>query len=139
MKMGKYIVKQEGFTIIELLVVIVIIGILAAIALPKYGGVRNDANKAVSKSNLKSLQTAIERYQLDNGSYPSDLSTLISEGFIKKKSCQIPSTTEAYQYGESGNDFLLYDSKYDIYANSEELDEDFTNYTGGITPSAQTL
>ncbi|MCK4259804.1 MAG: prepilin-type N-terminal cleavage/methylation domain-containing protein [Halanaerobiales bacterium] len=137
--MGKYIGRQEGFTILELLVVIVIIGILATIALPKFGSVRNDANIAVSKSNLKSLQTAIERYLLDNGSYPSDLSTIVSAGFIKKKTCLIPATTDAYQYGENGTDFLLYDSKYDIFASNEELEEDFTNYTGGITPSAQSL
>lgn len=137
--MYKYFSRQTGFTMIELLVVIVIIGLLAAIALPKYAGVREDANAAVTKSNLKSLQTGIERYLLDHGNYPDQLSTLVSGGYIKKTSCIIPTTTDVYQYGANTTDFLVYDSKHDVYASSEGIQDDFTTYTGGITPTAQTL
>lgn len=137
--MYKYFNRQTGFTLIELLVVIVIIGLLAAIALPKFSGVREDANIAVTKSNLKSLQTAIERYQLDNGNYPDQLSTLVSGGYIKQKSCTIPTTTDCYQYGSNTTDFLVYDNTHDVYATSEGLQEDYTTYTGEISPTAQTL
>lgn len=137
--MCKCIREHSGFTILELLIVIVIIGILATIALPKYLGIREDATSAVSKSNLKALQTAIERYYLDMGDYPEKLADLVNDGLIKKNSCYIPGSTTVYQYGKSDTDFLVYDPTNDLYATSEELTTDFSSYPGEITPSAQTL
>lgn len=137
--MFKYTKRRLGFTIIELLVVIVIIGVLATIALPKFTGVRDDANIAVSKSNLKSLQTAIARYELENSSYPDQFATLINDGFIKKGSCLIPGTEKAYQYGENSTEFLIYDDVNDLYATSESIEKGFSTYSGGITPSSQTI
>ncbi len=137
--MYKYRVEQKGFTILELLIVIVIIGILATIALPKYIGVREDANIAVSKSNIKSLQTGIERYLLDKGLYPAELSELITEGLIKEGTCRIPGTSNIYEYGNSDTDYLIYDPDNDVYATSDSLAADFATYTGDITPNAQTI
>lgn len=137
--MCKYTDRQKGFTILEILVVIVIIGILAAIALPKFAGVREDANVAVTKSNLKSIQTAVERYQLDTGTYPDGLAILIAEGYVKKKSCLIPNTTDVYQYGMSASDFIVYDPQNDFYTTAEGIDGNFASYAGGVTPAAQTI
>ena len=68
--------NKKGFTLIELLVVVLIIGILAAVALPQY-------QKAVEKSRftqaltmLKSVETAVENYQLTNGEYPTSFEQL---------------------------------------------------------------
>lgn len=62
---------KRGFTLIELLVVIGVIGLLVAIELPKINMARNNAREAQVKSNLNTIQKAIERYATDNGAlYP---------------------------------------------------------------------
>ena len=63
--------KNDGFTLIELLVVIAIIGILAGISVPKVSKVRDKANLSVVKADLRSIQTAIEIYAMDNSDYPT--------------------------------------------------------------------
>ncbi|MEO7993618.1 MAG: type II secretion system protein [bacterium] len=62
--------RHRGFTLIELLVVITIIGILAAIALPNYIKAKDKAKEVQTKSAIKSLQVAIERYAVDQEEYP---------------------------------------------------------------------
>jgi type II secretion system protein G len=63
--------KGRGFTIVELLVVIVVIAILAAITIVAYNGIQTRAQFANTMSDLKSLQKVLELYRAQNGSYPS--------------------------------------------------------------------
>jgi prepilin-type N-terminal cleavage/methylation domain-containing protein len=71
--------KDRGFTIVELLIVIVVIGILAAITIVAYSGIQNRANAATAKANAESVQKVAESYAADttagNGVY-ADQSTL---------------------------------------------------------------
>jgi prepilin-type N-terminal cleavage/methylation domain-containing protein len=61
----------SGFTIVELLVVIVVIGILAAITIVSYTGVTAKANTATNKSNAESVMKSADAYFAENGSYPT--------------------------------------------------------------------
>lgn len=65
--------KDRGFTIVELLIVIVVIGILAAITIVAYNGVQNRARTTEAQSNAKEVQSKVEVYAADtgNGAYPT--------------------------------------------------------------------
>lgn len=65
--------KQKGFTIVELLIVIVIIGILAAITVVAFNGIQQRAQTTVLTSDLANAIKAIKVYHADNGSYPTTI------------------------------------------------------------------
>jgi prepilin-type N-terminal cleavage/methylation domain-containing protein len=67
--------KQKGFTIVELLIVIVVIGILAALVLNTFGSVQAKARDAQRQTDVRSLATALEVYFNDRGSYPANINS----------------------------------------------------------------
>jgi len=68
--MGRHSKTGNGFTIVELLIVIVIIGILAAIVIVAYNGIQERARNAVRLSDVKTAQRLVEAYFAQNGEYP---------------------------------------------------------------------
>jgi prepilin-type N-terminal cleavage/methylation domain-containing protein len=63
--------KNQGFTIVELLIVVVVIAILAAITIVSYNGITNRANQSASKSTAATVQKKTELYYSEESSYPS--------------------------------------------------------------------
>lgn len=70
-KHDKNMSNQNGFTLIELMVVVVIIGILAGLIVPRIMGSDDKAREAKAKMQIESLETALKLYKLDNGDYPT--------------------------------------------------------------------
>jgi len=68
--------RESGFTIIELLIVIVVIGILAGLVLNVFTGIQQDARDSERKTDLEAVQAHLEAYQAKNSKYPttSDMS-----------------------------------------------------------------
>lgn len=66
---------EKGFTIVELLIVIVIIAILAAIVIVAYNGVQNRAKNSAAQASANALQKKVEAYNAEKGAYPSTTAT----------------------------------------------------------------
>ena len=71
MSYNKKRINDRGFTLIEIMVVIVILGILAAFIAPKFIGQEEKARNIQAKVQIKSLESALQFYKLDTGSYPT--------------------------------------------------------------------
>ncbi|MDP2645846.1 MAG: type II secretion system major pseudopilin GspG [Desulfobacterales bacterium] len=88
-RIGK--IDSRGFTLIELMVVIVILGILAALIAPRFMGRTDDARRLKAQLQIENLETALKLYKLDNGTYPTTeqglqaLVELPEAGVIPKK------------------------------------------------------
>ena len=74
---------RTGFTLIELMIVLSIIGILASIAVPRYQTGVLKAREAVLSENLYNFRTTIDQYSADQGRYPDTLQDLIDKKYLR--------------------------------------------------------
>lgn len=136
--------RNQGFTIVELLIVIVVIGILALLVITTYSGIQAKARNSKRQSDIKSLQTQLEAFFSQNGYYPSltdmnsgswlttnmkslDQNSLIDPSNATQSKTLVNSTTPSKQYGyavtdSSGNSCEAQDTncaKYTLTATYE--------------------
>ena len=76
--------NQAGFTLVELMIVMAIIGVLAAVAIPSYLGAVRQAREAVLKEDLHVMRSAIDSYTADKQKAPQSLDDLVTEGYLKE-------------------------------------------------------
>ncbi|MFZ3009800.1 MAG: prepilin-type N-terminal cleavage/methylation domain-containing protein, partial [Candidatus Microsaccharimonas sp.] len=100
--------KSNGFTIVELLIVIVVIGILAAITIVAYNGIQNRSKVASLQADITNGVKVLESYKVTQGSeqYPTTLAT----ANVKSS----PGTTFTYYYNGQANSFCLEATNGDV-------------------------
>jgi len=75
--------NDAGFTLVELMIVMAIIGVLAVVAIPSYVGAVKQAREAVLKEDLHVLRTAIDSFTADKQKAPQSLDELVTEGYLR--------------------------------------------------------
>jgi len=90
LRRGKIFQGNRGFTLIEIMVVVIILGILAGLVLPRFMGRTEEARRTKARIQIENLESALKMYKLDNGTYPSTeqgLEALVQKptvGFLPK-------------------------------------------------------
>ena len=76
--------RQRGFTLIELLIVVTLIVVLAGIGMSTYSTSVARAKEAVLREDLFKMRDSIDQFYADKGMYPPDLSSLVTEGYMRQ-------------------------------------------------------
>jgi general secretion pathway protein G len=76
--------RTGGFTLVELLIVISLIGILAAMGMVQYRNSVTRGKESVLKTNLFHMRDAIDQYYADKNKYPASLDALVTDGYLRK-------------------------------------------------------
>ena len=97
--------KKSGFTLVEIMIVVAIIGLLAAIAIPSFLNARTRSMASACKNNLRQLSGAVDQYALDHqNTAPTALSDICGSTLYIKQTPQCPGTTSAYAVPALGAD-----------------------------------
>lgn len=133
--------KQKGFTLLEIMVVIVILGVLASMVVPNLMGNKDKADRQKVISDVIALENSLDMYKLDNGIYPSTeqgLEALIDEpsGSPEPRNYREDGYIKRLPQDPWGNDYVLNSpgehGKIDVLSvgpdGEEETDDDIGNW-----------
>ena len=103
-KFRKMLKKQEGFTLVELMVAIVILGILAGIGVQQYGRIQRHAKIAAHNANVRIITNAANMYIMMEGTAPASVEALADASFLQ----EVPKPPEGLDYGgEDSSEYTL--------------------------------
>lgn len=133
--------RQSGFTLIEIMVVVIIIGLLAAVVVPQFLGRVDDARVTKAKGDIQAMETALTLYKLDNFRYPSTeqgLNALVQkpaearnwrpEGYLKRLNKDPWGNDYQFVYPGTQGEYDLYSFGADGQPGGEGPDADIGNW-----------
>ena len=124
---------EQGFTLIELMVVMLIIGVLMAIAVPSYIGAIKAAKESVLKEDLHVMRNAIDSYTMDKQKAPQSLQDLVENGYLKVIPTDPMTRTSDNWVTETSDDLHSIDQSEpgidDVHSSDEEPGSDGQPYS----------
>lgn len=124
---------EAGFTLMELIIVMTIISILAALAVPRFTAAIKSAREAVLREDLRVLRTAIDSYTMDKQKAPQSLDDLIQDGYLrsipedpmtKSTDSWVTDTSDAYSSVDQTEPGVS-----DVHSGSQEIGSDNRPYS----------
>ncbi len=130
--MGAFVlINKKGYTLLELMIVVAIVGILVSLAIPSFQQSALKAKEAALKQNLFTMRAVLDQYYADRGDYPESLEAVVEGKYLRSIPID-PMTkssttwTEIYEDPEEGDDSPA--GIFDIKSGSDDLAMDGTPY-----------
>ena len=124
-------IGKKGYTLLELMIVVSIVGILVALAIPNFQHSAMKAKETALKHNLFTMRSVLDQYYADRGEYPLSLESLVEDQYLRAipmdpMTKSMTTWVEIYEEQEEGDDSPT--GVYDIKSGSDELALDGTPY-----------
>ena len=131
--------NKKAFTLVELMLVVIIIGTLVAMVMPRLAGRTEQAKRAAAKADIEAnISSALDLHEIDQGSYPENLDVLLEKKdgkgpYLKKRAIDPWGHPYKYVYPGAHGDYDLYSFGKDGVDNNGEGD-DVANWEGASKP-----
>ncbi len=122
--------RQSGFTLIEMLIVVSIIGILVTLAQPSFQRAVTAAREATLKENLFVLRDVIDQFYADTGKYPAALTDLVEKGYIRKlPKDPVTGSADTWNVVQATDELGQQAGISDVKSGSDAVSHDGTKYS----------